>query len=1173
MKKVSEYWSKVVKRKKSIFAGSVNPNYNSAATSPALIINDDSDEKKSYVSDVELKSDLESNQSVPASVVAREENNSDEAVHEDLTGYSEIAAAEIPANEENNTAAIISRRLHYYFDSFDQEKRKKLYEEVIGTLSSIPHHPRDFDFYRLAQRGIIQFLPQYPRTFSSKLGLHAAFAIDQLTWGVALAIQDIWPAIFTGLLAHDFIQYLSFPGERYGNTLWNIFLGNMIGQHLLGGTPNEHNWVNNFGNYVLSGDYSYWLYAALILSLPMLTASANYVLHLDFHYRSDPDFAVLEDQHLAAHNRLHEIFNFIYPMRRELTRAEFNLLWNGALAQYEAQTIMDNVVQQTDFAVLTRFQAMRVLANVANAYSEEQEHGKRALETLRKLAEGSSSETSEELRESAKAKSTRAVSVVTSLYANYLLWRIGKNDKRRFNWTFTPLSSAFSSYATYANLRLVDIVMQKMIDIVAYLLQRNRCEEAGKVCYYAKEIAAYVCQFCSWDFVDFKDRDSLQACFDGLLNHPDLTAESLLSYLREIAHHKNITSIDLSKQPHDKWTVAQFQEILTVAQNMVSSKGLDSFNMSMATPNSIPPGPERVGVLTDFLRAVPPEAIDLTNVNLGEGVVPVVESLIQGDRTKDLILDGNPLNTNGTAVVTRAMREMKVSTISSRDNELTDDAVAEVASALPGSAVQNLGLGGNNAFSDEGVLSIAGVVGDSAVTDLSLSDNPQGFTYESLGPLAQAVQTSDVESLSLGNTGMSDTEIAAMTPYMPGSKLKTLDVSRNTQMTDQSVELLFAQGFPNSTIETVNLSGNRITDDGLTAARQYLSQASVTSVDFSDMTTYTDAGVAAFIGNVSEMALTSVRFANANLDSNVACVVASEIAKPGNPLKSVDLSNNKITGDCARKLFVAATTSNLEALSVGNNPIVVSEDIKAALINLVSNGKLKRLDLSGVTSTDEAMLPVIDALKDSTLEELDLSYISIGDDVAEAIAEQIVTVSPPVPLADEKLSVDEIRWFDDHGEASSNLKFLKIVGTQITGGKDSALCRASLKATTVIYPDPCQSNQNNQNNFPASSSRTTPFFNSFSKTLVGMAGGAMTASTVGQESAHSAPLSSSNSEVNAANYAIDWKVWILVTGTSLLLLMLLAKLVVRAMRSEKNSEVTYPERKNDEEIERPEMRV
>ncbi len=207
-----------------------------------------------------------------------------------------------------------------------------------------------------------------------------------------------------------------------------------------------------------------------------------------------------------------------------------------------------------------------------------------------------------------------------------------------------------------------------------------------------------------------------------------------------------------------------------------------------------------------------------------------------------------------------------------------------------------------------------------------------------------------------------------------------------------------------------------------------------------------------------------------------------------------------------------------------------------------------------------------DALKDSTLERLYLNNTPVDDEFADIVGEQIVSVSPHVPIADKKLSVDARRWFYGHAEASSNLKVLEIDGTQITGGKDSALCRASLKATTVIYPDPCQSNQNNQNNFPASSSRTTPFFNSFSKTLVGMAGGAMTASTVGQESAHSAPLSSSNSEVNAANYAIDWKVWILVTGTSLLLLMLLAKLVVRAMRSEKNSEVTYPERKNDEEI-------
>ncbi len=589
--------------------------------------------------------------------MAREESDSNETVHKDLQVIQKLQQMKFPPVKKISKEQTVSRWLHYYFDNFDQEKRKKLYEEVIGTLSSIPHHPRDFDFYRLAQRGIIQFLPQYPRTFSSKLGLHTAFAVDQLTWGVALAIQDIWPAIFTGLLAHDFIQYLSFPGERYGNTLWNIFLGNMIGQHLLGGTPNEHNWVNNFGNYVLSGDYSYWLYAALILSLPMLTASANYVLHLDFHYRSDPDFAVLEDQHLAAHNRLHEIFNFIYPMRRELIRAEFNLLWNGALTleqetQHIAQVSMDNVVDQAGFAVLTRFQAMRVLANVANAYSEKHEYGQRALKTLRELAD---------------AKSTGAVSAVTSLYANYLLWRMGKNDKRRFNWTFTPLSSAFSSYATYANLRLVDCIMQKIIDLVEYLIQEDRCAEAGKVCYLAGEIAKRVCQFCSWDFVDFKNRDSLQACFDGLLNHPDLSAESLLSHLREIAHHKNITSIDLSKQPHDKWTVAQFQEILTVAQNMVSSKGLDSFNMSRATPSSIPPQPERVGVLTDFLRATSPEGTDFTNVNLGNGVVPVIESLIQGDRTKDLILDGNPFGKNTSSVVVAAMQTMPLQKLSLRD--------------------------------------------------------------------------------------------------------------------------------------------------------------------------------------------------------------------------------------------------------------------------------------------------------------------------------------------------------------------------------------------------------------------------------------------------------------------------------------------------------------------------
>ncbi len=115
--------------------------------------------------------------------------------------------------------------------------------------------------------------------------------------------------------------------------------------------------------------------------------------------------------------------------------------------------------------------------------------------------------------------------------------------------------------------------------------------------------------------------------------------------------------------------------------------------------------------------------------------------------------------------------------------------------------MQNLNLGGNNAFDDNGMISLAGTIGNSKVKDIDCSDNPQGFTYESLGPFAQAIQTSEVTRLRLRNVGATDNEIAAMTPYIPGSNLTYLDFSENTGITDQSMYLLFMQGFPNSTCD------------------------------------------------------------------------------------------------------------------------------------------------------------------------------------------------------------------------------------------------------------------------------------------------------------------------------------------------------------------------------------
>lgn len=997
--------------------------------------------------------------------------------------------------------------------------------EVESNVSLPGNHPfvrlvaREIDFYRISSALSSRITP----TFRLK------YVADRAFWGASAAIQDMWPAAFAGLLIHDLIQFARFSQEHNGNTIWNILLGNLLGRHVLGGEPNQYNLTQNLGSYILSTDYTYWLGTALVLSLPVVMSTAAVLAKTDLYRRLDePNAEILGLDH-ARENFLVQLYRGFFPwsgFRKELSRAEYNLLHNEE--NVDRGALYGNLIAQAKLNSWTNIAAIRTLANLVAARHDSNSNKQQALRALQALSTYSD---------------LASYFSVTKFFANFHQAKVGRNDKFSFNAFHVLRSAIFLMYGAYATFHFLDIIYQKLADIDAYLADskvhsnnKAKCDDLDEVYYYANQIADYICQFCPWDFVNWNDRNSVQGCFDAVMRNPNLSPAKVLEYVGTLRKHQGITDVQLPPS-FSNFTPSEQKQFYDMVEGMVGSQGLNSFNAVIPNPNPMPLPIEQVDTMADFIKATSPKIVDVTNNNLGDAAKTVIDSLAA--HTETFIFNGNSLTDGNRNAVLHVPTEKSLKKIGFENIGVTSDDLIEFSSGLHNSTLVEIDLG-NNQFGDRGLAALAtGIANNPQVETLDISGN-QAISSQGLQLLGAAIQTSGTQIFRMSNVGAGDNEMYAVASFFPGSNLKTVDVSQNPAVTDSGITYVFQQ-CANTTITSINAAGVLITDEGMQIIGVALPNTVVEKVDFSDTQTYGVAGLSALISNDTQ--LTSLRMANNNnLGSQAGCVVAEALEQPGNRLQHIDLSNTGMADNCAVLLFQESANAEIKTMIVANNPITPAST--SALVNLVQAGQVETLSLSGTqvdASTTQAIAPV---LHGSTIKNLDLSDTSQGDLGVDVLAENLIAMNPASSMAfitDPTLSVDQRHSLYLHGQQNTNVSQLNLFNIGASSTSNDILCRRVLPHTnTIITPDPCQASQSSSRN------RASSFFDgSWRATLTKVVtGGAAAAATVATADGlthqnNSAPFS----PVQASRELPDWRLCLLLAGSSLLVVFLLCRLV------------------------------
>ncbi|XP_041634593.1 NACHT, LRR and PYD domains-containing protein 3-like [Cheilinus undulatus] len=240
----------------------------------------------------------------------------------------------------------------------------------------------------------------------------------------------------------------------------------------------------------------------------------------------------------------------------------------------------------------------------------------------------------------------------------------------------------------------------------------------------------------------------------------------------------------------------------------------------------------------------------------------------------------------------------------------------------------------------------------SSEEDLDVFDlKKYSASEEALLRLLPVVKVSNKALLSGCN--LSERSCGALSSVLSSSSLRDLDLSNN-HLQDSGVEQLCG-GLkdPRSTLQTLRLSGCRLSERSCGALSSVLSSSSLRDLDLSN-NHLQDSGVEQLCGGLMDplSTLQTLRLSVCNLSERSCGALSSVLSSQSSSLRELDLSNNDL-----QDLGVMLLSSGLES----------------------PNCRLKTLSLSGCLVTEEGCSSLASALGWSCLMELDLSYNHPGE--------------------------------------------------------------------------------------------------------------------------------------------------------------------------------------------------
>jgi Ran GTPase-activating protein (RanGAP) involved in mRNA processing and transport len=261
---------------------------------------------------------------------------------------------------------------------------------------------------------------------------------------------------------------------------------------------------------------------------------------------------------------------------------------------------------------------------------------------------------------------------------------------------------------------------------------------------------------------------------------------------------------------------------LTTAGINILARGLQ--NSAIETLDLSENSLEDVGVqkLARYLPNMPHlKALNLGYNNLTAGSIDILAPILQNSVIETLVLSGNSLEDVGVQKLAALLPQMPhLKTLNLAATKLTYTDVNILAQGLQNnSAIETLDLS-ENYFENMGVLRLAEFLPQMPyLKTLNLGYN--NLTAGSIDILAPRLQNSVIETLDLSGNYLEDVGVQKLARYLPNMPhLKTLNLMY-VRLTAGSLHTL-AQGLQNSTVETLDLSGNGLGDAEVQILAKYL---------------------------------------------------------------------------------------------------------------------------------------------------------------------------------------------------------------------------------------------------------------------------------------------------------------------------------------------------------------
>lgn len=883
---------------------------------------------------------------------------------------------------------------------------------------------------------------------------------------------ELWPAIFTGLLAHDLIEYFIFPESRFGITLQDIFLGT---------ATNQATWTADLSNNVV-GLSGFWIAPGLLLITPLAMAMYNW-----WRYRGcdnqtvSTDVFSLQDRVTGLTDSLKERSAgffidlcqgfFSYAFRRDLHQAAFLILWDARLSKEQAIGLLAEIVNLAqNHSNLTRWAAMEKLRQIADSFHPSnlkalplpkhyQELYQTAHKTLKKLSQ----------------LKTLKKSPLTYLYANWLRWTIAKRPALLFDLLF-PL---WTAYLLATQIRFWQLIARKIKDIVDFIIAQKACNKWDGQWLYREEFGEFVCTVCGeWPFVSAQMMNSSQGCLDALLQSVQ-NATEVLQHIPQVLKHPDFEAVNFYLQNSQNWSDEAWGELL--GNLSFAKKELQLLNISQPLPTTNFLTPPYAGALLKFLEIVNVKTLDFTNEQMGASIFKQLLPGFIKSRTRELLLLGNEIGDEGFIALSEVFNQTAVTKLVADQNGLTDKSVITFFKALPSNNKTISNLSGEkciyvdesgvhveqlqentrerkqnrnhtfielhverNDLTAEGLETIAVLSPERTVEILYMGGND--FSRANMTLVGHQIAQSSIKVLHLDDTELEDNQVSDLgnTLLTKDSAIKELDIRNNNFIDGGTISLI--NNARNSNLQRLFLGGNLITDQGLGGIATYLSQTAITDLGLNNCD-FGTAGLKLLLQNLKKSQggkLLNLDISGNLIGDDVAELLAQNI---GLSLEGINLSAMQMTDNGGKYLVLAMQVSDFKCLQVNSNQLT-----DTSFIPLASN--LPKTGLVMIAFNENQLgLPSVQklatVLANTTLQELYLKDNQIPDQGGVAIAEQLLTVTPQSKTIDGTISRDEAHALRK-AKPNTQLKKIDFSGNQL-GKKSKRAFNNVLPNQSITY--------------------------------------------------------------------------------------------------------------------------